>query len=72
MRRIAAAAIVTAGLKCPPLAAPNVIATPHIGGQTVEAIDRMGTVAVAEVLRVLRGEPPRHAVPPPDEQEVAT
>jgi D-3-phosphoglycerate dehydrogenase / 2-oxoglutarate reductase len=50
----------------PLLTAPNVVLTPHISGHTSEAIDRMGALAVAEVLRVLRDEPPRHPVEPPD------
>jgi D-3-phosphoglycerate dehydrogenase / 2-oxoglutarate reductase len=54
----------------PLLSAPNVILTPHLSGHTLEAIDRMGRTAADEVLRVLRGEPPRHAVllPEPEPQ----
>jgi len=44
----------------PLLDAPNVTVTPHVGANTIEAVDRMGTEAVAEVLRVLRGEAPLH------------
>ena len=47
----------------PLLAAPNVTVTPHLSAQTTQAIDRMGFESVDEVLRVLRGEPPLHAVP---------
>lgn len=49
----------------PLLEAPNVTVTPHIAGQTVEAVDRMGMAAAEECLRVLvRGEPPAHPVRP--------
>lgn len=48
----------------PLLTAPNVIVTPHVAAQTAEAIDRMGTMAVDDVLRVLDGEPPVHPVTP--------
>jgi D-3-phosphoglycerate dehydrogenase / 2-oxoglutarate reductase len=41
----------------PLLGAPNVTVTPHVASQTTQAIDRMGMESVAEVLRVLRGEP---------------
>lgn len=42
--------------------APRTVLTPHVAGQTTEAVDRMGTMAVEEVLRVLAGEQPRHRV----------
>lgn len=54
-----------------PLLAPDlaevVTITPHLGAQTVEAIDAMGTFAVDDVLAVLAGLPPDHpvAVPTP-------
>jgi D-3-phosphoglycerate dehydrogenase / 2-oxoglutarate reductase len=41
----------------PLLAAPNVTVTPHLAALTTQAIDRMGMESVAEVLRVLRGQP---------------
>jgi D-3-phosphoglycerate dehydrogenase len=47
------------------LRAPNVIVTPHVAAQTAEAIDRMGSMAVDDVLRVLDGEPPSNPVTPP-------
>ena len=34
----------------------NVVLTPHIGGQTVEGLLRMGQMTVANCLRALRGE----------------
>jgi D-3-phosphoglycerate dehydrogenase len=49
----------------PLLRAPNVIVTPHVAAQTAEAIDRMGSMAVDEVLRALDGEPPSNPVTPP-------
>jgi D-3-phosphoglycerate dehydrogenase len=46
----------------PLLHAPNVLLTPHLGAATVEAADRMGVTAAAEVLRVLRGDAPHHSI----------
>jgi D-3-phosphoglycerate dehydrogenase len=46
----------------PLLRAPNVTVTPHVAAQTVEAIDRMGTMAVANLLRVLDDHEPEHPV----------
>ncbi|MGI5216074.1 phosphoglycerate dehydrogenase [Plantactinospora sp. CA-290183] len=43
--------------------ADRVVLTPHLGAQTVEAVDRMGALAVADLLAVLRGETPAHPVP---------
>jgi D-3-phosphoglycerate dehydrogenase len=52
-----------------PLLAPDlaevVTVTPHLGAQTVEAIDNMGTFAVDDVLAVLAGLPPEHPVAAP-------
>jgi D-3-phosphoglycerate dehydrogenase len=42
----------------PLLGLPNVVHTPHIAGQTVEALLRMGDETVENCLRALRGEPP--------------
>lgn len=54
----------------PLLGAPHVTLTPHLAGQTVDAIDRMGMGAAEEVVRVVRdGLDPRHPVPPPPQQE---
>ena len=41
---------------------PNVVATPHIGGLTAEAFERMGMTAAEDVRRVLLGERPRFPV----------
>ena len=46
----------------PLLALENVIPTPHIAGQTDDSLRRMALLVVEEVLRVLRGEEPRHPV----------
>jgi len=47
----------------PLLQAPRVVVTPHVAGQTVQAIDRMGMAAATEVVRVLvEGLPPQHPV----------
>jgi D-3-phosphoglycerate dehydrogenase len=46
------------GLRSPLLDAPRTIITPHLGAQTVEAIDRMGCMAADEVVRVLAGQTP--------------
>ena len=43
---------------------PNVIGTPHYAGTTEESLYRVGIAAVEEVLRVLRGEPPKYPVNP--------
>jgi D-3-phosphoglycerate dehydrogenase len=51
------------GAASPLMQAPNVLATPHLAAQTVQSVDRMGSMATSEVLRVLRGESPIHRVP---------
>lgn len=43
---------------------PGVLLTPHVAGQSRESVDRMGMAAASDVLRVLRGEAPRHPVDP--------
>jgi D-3-phosphoglycerate dehydrogenase len=43
--------------------ADRVTITPHLGAQTVEAVDAMGRLAVEAVLDVLAGRAPEHAVP---------
>lgn len=49
--------------RSPLLKAPNVVLTPHIAGQTIEAVDRMGLMAAREVIRVVvEGGPPVHPV----------
>jgi D-3-phosphoglycerate dehydrogenase len=41
----------------------DVLLTPHVAGQSRDSVDRMGMGAAEDVLRVLRGEAPRHPVP---------
>jgi D-3-phosphoglycerate dehydrogenase len=45
--------------------ADRVVVTPHLGAQTSEAVDTMGSLAVDDVLAVLAGRPPAHPVTPP-------
>jgi D-3-phosphoglycerate dehydrogenase len=40
----------------------RVTVTPHLGAQTVQAVDTMGAMAVAAVIAVLNGEDPAHRV----------
>ena len=42
--------------------ASRVVVTPHLGAQTVEAIDEMGRMAVENALAVLTGRPPLNPV----------
>jgi D-3-phosphoglycerate dehydrogenase / 2-oxoglutarate reductase len=49
--------------------AQRVVVTPHLGAQTVEAIDLMGTMAVDDVLAVLDGRSPAHPVPPTSSEQ---
>jgi len=42
----------------------NVVATPHVAGGTMEALEAMGLLVAEEVLAVLRGERPRYLVNP--------
>lgn len=48
----------------PLLSAPRVLLTPHIGAFTDRANQVMGTTVADDVVRVLRGESPRHPVRP--------
>ncbi|MCE0487386.1 NAD(P)-dependent oxidoreductase [Ornithinimicrobium sediminis] len=48
-----------------PRLADRVVLTPHLGGQTTEAVDLMGSMAVDAVLDVLAGRPPAYPVLPP-------
>jgi phosphoglycerate dehydrogenase-like enzyme len=42
---------------------PNLLMTPHIAGQTEQALLAVGTTAWKDILAVLNGEPPFHPVP---------
>ncbi len=50
--------------KDPLLNHPNLLGTPHYAGTTEESLYRVGMAAVEEVLRFLRGEPPKYPVNP--------
>ncbi len=42
----------------------NVIATPHIGGSTLEVITHQSQIAVADLVRLFNGQRPQHCVNP--------
>lgn len=52
--------------------ADRVVVTPHTGAQTVEAVDRMGMAATADILAVLSGAAPRHPVHLVPQKEMQT
>ena len=48
----------------PLLSLENVVATPHLGAMTTDAMKRMATTAAEEIMRVFQGQTPKYPVNP--------
>ena len=52
------------GTDDPIVSHPNVIATPHLGGNTTEIAAHQGAIAIDQIRKLLAGEPPEYILNP--------